>query len=75
MLVFTRTRDEAVLVGSGDQVVRVVIVDVRGDRVRLGFEAPIDVDVDREEVREAVLKEGRGRRRSIIDRLKKARPA
>lgn len=47
MLVLSRQRDEAVLIGDD---VRVKIVDIRGDKVRLGFEAPRSVEIHREEV-------------------------
>ena len=47
MLVLSRQREEAVMIGDN---VRVKIVDIRGDKVRLGFEAPQDVKIHREEV-------------------------
>ena len=47
MLVLTRKIDEAIYVG-GEVCIRVI--DVRGDRVRIGIEAPRSVDVDREEI-------------------------
>jgi carbon storage regulator len=42
----------------GDDVV-VTIVDIRGDKVRLGIEAPNDVPVHRQEVYEAIQRENR----------------
>lgn len=47
MLVLSRHRDETVCIGDD---VRVTIVDIRGDKVRLGIEAPNGVGVHREEV-------------------------
>lgn len=47
MLVLTREPDQAVRIGS-DVIVRVV--GVRGERIRLGFEAPPHVVIDREEI-------------------------
>ncbi len=47
MLVLSRQKDESVLIGDD---IRVRIVDIRGDKVRLGFEAPADVKIHREEV-------------------------
>ncbi|QDU29897.1 Carbon storage regulator [Anatilimnocola aggregata] len=47
MLVLSRKRDERILIG--DSIV-VTIVDIRGDKVRIGIEAPSDVAVHREEV-------------------------
>lgn len=48
MLVLSRHRDERILIG--DDVV-VTVIDIRGDKVRLGITAPQEVRVDREEVR------------------------
>jgi carbon storage regulator len=54
MLVLSRTRDESIIIG--DNVV-VTVVDVRGDKVKLGIEAPQDVTVHRREVYEAIRRE------------------
>jgi carbon storage regulator len=54
MLVLSRTRDESIIIG--DHVV-VTVVDVRGDKVKLGIEAPQDVTVHRREVYEAIRRE------------------
>ena len=56
MLVLSRHRDESIMIG--DDVV-VTIVDIRGDKVRLGIEAPSDVPVHRQEVYEAIQRENR----------------
>ena len=50
MLVLTRKEQEAIMIG--DSIV-VRVLEVRGDQVRLGIEAPRDVVVHREEVYEA----------------------
>jgi cytosine deaminase len=47
MLVLSRQRDQSVIV---DRQVEVRVVDIRGDKVRLGFIAPDNVEVDRKEV-------------------------
>ena len=56
MLVLSRQRDESIVIG--DNVV-VTIVDIRGDKVRLGIEAPGEVPVHRQEVFEAIQRENR----------------
>ncbi|MEX2172036.1 MAG: carbon storage regulator CsrA [Pirellulales bacterium] len=56
MLVLSRQRDESIIIG--DNIV-ITIVDVRGDKVRLGIEAPIEVSVHRREVYEAIQRENR----------------
>lgn len=53
MLVLSRKKNEAIMVG--DEVV-ITIIEVRGDKVKLGIEAPPSVSVDREEVRAAKLR-------------------
>ena len=54
MLVLSRHRDESIMIG--DDVV-VTIVDIRGDKVRLGIDAPQSIPVHRQEVYEAIKRE------------------
>jgi carbon storage regulator len=54
MLVLSRQRDESIIIG--DNIV-VTVVDVRGDKVRLGIDAPREVSVHRREVYEAIQRE------------------
>lgn len=57
MLVLSRHRDEAIMIG--DDIV-ITIVDIRDGKVRLGVEAPRDVSVHRQEVYEAIHREKAG---------------
>ncbi len=66
MLVLSRHRNERVVIGGG---IIVTIVDIRGDKVRLGIEAPKNVPVNREEVQKAIDK-GQDRITAKADRLK-----
>jgi carbon storage regulator len=54
MLVLSRQRDESIIIG--DNVV-VTVVDIRGDKVRLGIQAPQEIPVHRREVYEAIQRE------------------
>ena len=54
MLVLSRTRDETIMIGDD---VQITIVDVRGDKVRLGITAPAHVPVHRKEVYDAIKRE------------------
>ena len=54
MLVLSRQRDESIIIG--DNIV-ITVVDVRGDKVRLGIEAPREVSVHRREIYEAIQRE------------------
>ena len=51
MLVLTRNRDEKIMIG--DNII-ITIVEIRGDKVRIGIEAPRNVSVHREEVYYAI---------------------
>ena len=54
MLVLSRHRDESIIIG--DNIV-ITVVDVRGDKVRLGIDAPTDIPVHRQEVYDAIQRE------------------
>lgn len=51
MLVLSRKRDESIMIGDD---IEIVIVDIRGDKVRIGVQAPKDVAVHRREVYNAI---------------------
>lgn len=54
MLVLSRQRDESIIIG--DNIV-ITIVDIRGDKVRLGIQAPKEIPVHRQEVYDAIQRE------------------
>lgn len=56
MLVLTRRVGETLCIGDD---VTVTVLDVKGNQVRLGTNAPKDVRVDREEIRKRIDHEGR----------------
>ena len=51
MLVLSRKKNESIVIN--DNIV-VTVVDIRGDKVRLGFDAPKDVPIHRREVYDAI---------------------
>ena len=51
MLVLSRKRDESIVI-DGD--ITITVVEIRGDKVRLGIDAPKDVGVYRSEVWESI---------------------
>lgn len=55
MLVLSRHRDESIIIG--DDIV-ITVVDIRGDKVRLGIEAPKTMPVHRSEVYDAIKRNG-----------------
>lgn len=56
MLVLSRQRDETIMIGDD---IEVTVVDIRGDKVRLGITAPREIAVHRKEVYEAIRRENR----------------
>lgn len=71
MLVLSRHRDESIMIG--DDVV-VTIVDIRGDKVRLGIEAPQSIPVHRQEVYDAIQRENRKATQTGAGATKDVRP-
>lgn len=51
MLIMTRTINDAIVI---ENQVKVRVLDVRGNKVKLGIEAPRSVTVHREEVQDAI---------------------
>ena len=64
MLVLSRKKDEKIVIG--DSITQMVI-EIRGDKVRLGIEAPRDVTVHREEVYEAIKREQADRKSTRLN--------
>ena len=54
MLVLSRQKDQSIMIGDD---VEIIIVDVRGDKVRLGITAPKEIPVHRKEIFEAIKRE------------------
>jgi carbon storage regulator len=54
MLVLSRQRDETIIIGDD---IEITIVDIRGEKVRLGINAPPHIPVHRKEVYEAIKRE------------------
>lgn len=54
MLVLSRKKNESIVINDN---VRVTVVEIRGDKVRLGIEAPAEIPVHREEVWVAIQAE------------------
>jgi carbon storage regulator len=51
MLVLSRKKNESIVINND---ITIVVVEIRGDKVRLGVEAPKEVPVHRREVYDAI---------------------
>lgn len=56
MLVLSRKKNESIIINDH---ITVTVVEIRGDKVRLGIDAPKDVTVHRREVYEAILNQSK----------------
>jgi carbon storage regulator len=56
MLVLSRKKAERIFLANGK--IKIMVLDIRGDSVRIGIDAPKDIDVHREEVFDLIQKEG-----------------
>jgi len=61
MLVLSRKKDEKIIIGDH---ITVMVIEIRGDKVRLGIDAPKEVSVHRQEVYEAIQRESSSNRDS-----------
>ena len=76
MLVLSRHKDETIVIG--DDII-ITVVEIRGDKVRLGIAAPVEISVHRQEVYEAIQRENRqgtrdDREARQLDRLLQSPP-
>jgi carbon storage regulator len=56
MLVLSRKKNECIIINDN---ITVTVIEIRGDKVRLGIEAPKDIAVHRREVYEAIQNQAR----------------
>jgi carbon storage regulator len=54
MLVLSRKKSEKIVLGDG--IITLTVVEIRGDKVRIGVDAPKDISVHRKEVYDAIMK-------------------
>ena len=62
MLVLSRKKNESIVIND---VITIVVVEIRGDKVRLGVEAPKEVPVHRREVYDAIKRNERNEQSSV----------
>ena len=54
MLILSRKINQEIIIGGG---IVVMVVEIRGDKVRLGIEAPREIPVHRKEIAEAIARQ------------------
>lgn len=67
MLVLSRMRDEEIVVGGGNSgfpEIVITLVELRGNKARIGIDAPTEIPVHRREVADAIARDGEDRERA-----------
>jgi carbon storage regulator len=59
MLILTRKPGESLYIIDGTKVVKVIVVEIKGNQIRLGIEAPVEQKIYREEIYLMILEENR----------------
>ena len=62
MLVLSRRLNETLVIGND---VKITVLGINGNQVRLGIDAPRDISVHREEVYQRILKEGEEQNKDV----------
>lgn len=68
MLVLSRQKDQTIMIGDD---VEITVVDIRGDKVRLGISAPSKIPVHRKEVYEAIQRENQEASRVSLEDIER----
>ena len=66
MLVLTRKVDESITIGDE---IKVKVLEIDGNKIKLGIEAPQDVEIHRQEIYEQIEAENKEAARQAIDNL------
>jgi carbon storage regulator len=64
MLVLSRKKNESIVINDD---IKIVVVEIRGDKVRLGVDAPKEVPVHRQEVYDAIHRNAEADESSPVD--------
>lgn len=67
MLALTRKKDESIVIG--DQI-EITVLDIQGDKVKLGIQAPKNIPIHRKEIYLAIQEENKAAAQSSVDQIK-----
>ena len=67
MLALTRKKEESIIIGDN---IEVKVLEIEGDRVRLGIEAPREVTIHRQEIYLQIQEENKAASQSVVKKLK-----
>lgn len=71
MLVLSRKKDEKIIIGDS---ITLMVIEIRGDKVRLGIEAPKEIAVHRQEVYDAIVRENEMKKEADAEASKPVEP-
>ena len=54
MLVLSRKKDEVIRIGDD---IKIMVIEIRGDKIRLGIDAPAEIPVHREEIYQQIKRD------------------
>lgn len=66
MLVLSRKKNESIVIADDDCRIEIIVVEIRGDKVRLGINAPKDIPVHRREVYDAIKRNEMAQRQEDV---------
>lgn len=68
MLVLTRTSSQSLIIGNGE--ITLTVLEIRGNQVRVGIDAPKHISVHREEIYRRIQEETKTKKSEIVKAIK-----
>ena len=72
MLVLTRTSSQSLIIGNGE--ITLTVLEIRGNQVRVGIDAPKHISVHREEIYRRIQEETKTKKSEIVKQSNKSLP-
>jgi len=67
MLVLSRKLDQSIVIGDGEDAIKITVIDIRGDKIKLGISARPEVAVHREEIYLEIQEENRRKQGKSVE--------